>query len=164
MPHIWDFLSRFRPAGAPGAGRAAVPADRRRELESELGPVLALLDGPSAECAGIIAAAQRDAEQVIGAARSEADGIVSAARQQAAASVAGQVRQAVAAARTEAAAITAAGAAEAGAIRERARQRMAGLADRAVALVSELSRSNDGGHAPPWAKQPGAADPPGRPS
>ena len=53
MPHVRDFLSRFRPAGAPGAGRAAVPADRRRELESELGPVLMLLDGPSAECTEI---------------------------------------------------------------------------------------------------------------
>ena len=54
MPHMRDFLSRFRPAGAPGAGPAAVPADRRRELESELGPVLMLLDAPSAECSEIV--------------------------------------------------------------------------------------------------------------
>ena len=38
MPDLRDFLSRFRPAGAPGAARAGV------------GPVLALLGGTQAEC------------------------------------------------------------------------------------------------------------------
>jgi vacuolar-type H+-ATPase subunit H len=141
VPHVRDFLSRFRPAGSPGAGRAAVPADRRRELESELGPVLMLLDGPSAECTEIIRAAQRDAEQIVRAARSEADAIVSAARQRAAASVAELARQAVSAARAEAEAIVADGAAEAAAIRERTRQRLPALADRAVALVRDLAGS-----------------------
>ncbi len=139
MPHVRDFLSRFRAAGAPGAGRAAVPADRRRELESELGPVLMLLDGPSAECTEIVRAAQRDAEQIVRDARSEADAIVSAARRRAAASVAELVRQAVSAARTEADAIGAAGAAEAAAIRERTRQRLPALADRALALVRDIA-------------------------
>lgn len=141
MPYVRDFLSRFRPAGTPGAGRAAVPADRRRELESEVGPVLMLLDGPSAECSEIIMAAQRDAEQIVGEARSEADAIVSAARQRAAASVAGLVRQAVSAARAEAEAITADGTAEAAAIRERTRQRLPALADRAVALIRDIPGS-----------------------
>jgi hypothetical protein len=68
VPQLRDFLSRFRPAGAPGAARAAVPADRRRQLEAEVDPVLKLLDGPDAECTRIIAAARRDAEQAIAAA------------------------------------------------------------------------------------------------
>jgi hypothetical protein len=50
VPDLRDFLSRFRPAGAPGAALAGVPADRRRELEAEVGPVLALLAGTQAEC------------------------------------------------------------------------------------------------------------------
>jgi vacuolar-type H+-ATPase subunit H len=138
VPHMRDFLSRFRPAGAPGAGRAAVPADRRRQLESELGPVLMLLDGPSAEGSDVAAAAQRDAEHVLHLARAEADGIRAAAQHQAADSVAELVRAAVAAARAEAAAIASAGTAEAAAITERARQRLPFLTDRAVALVRNL--------------------------
>jgi vacuolar-type H+-ATPase subunit H len=138
VPHMRDFLSRFRPAGAPGAGRAAVPADQRRQLESELGPVLMLLDGPSTEDTAIVAAARRDAEQVLRLARSEADGIGAAARQRAAASIAELVQEEAAAGRAEAAAIASAGAAEAAAITERARQRLPLLADRAVTLVRNL--------------------------
>lgn len=138
MPHMRDFLSRFRPAGAPGAGRAAIPAGRRRELESELGPVLMLLDEPSAECSGIVTAAQRDAEQIVRLARDEADRIRSAGQQRASASVAELVREAIAAARAEATAITAAGAADAASISERALQRLPLLTDRAVALVRSL--------------------------
>jgi len=138
VPQMRDFLSRFRPAGSPGASRVAVPADRRRELESELGPVLMLLDGPSAERSGIVWAARRDAEQTLRHARTEADGIRAAAQQRAADSVADLVQEAVAAARTEAAAIASAGAAEAAAITTRARQRLPLLTDRAVALVRDI--------------------------
>jgi vacuolar-type H+-ATPase subunit H len=138
VPHMRDFLSRFRPAGAPGAGRAAVPADRRRQLESELGPVLMLLDGPGTEHSDIVAAARRDAEQILRLARSEADGIRAAAQQRGAASVVELVQEEAAAARAEAAAIASAGAAEAAAITERARQRLPLLTDRAVALVRNL--------------------------
>jgi vacuolar-type H+-ATPase subunit H len=138
VPHMRDFLSRFRPAGAPGAGRVAVPADRRRELESELGPVLMLLDGPSAERASIIAAARRDAELILRRARTEADGIRAAARQRAADTVADLVQREVAAARAEAAAIVSAGAGEAAAITERASQRLPTLAGRAVAFIRDI--------------------------
>ena len=140
MPPMPDFLSRFRPAGAPGAGRAAVPADRQRDRESELSPVLAALDGPGAECAGLVAAARRDAEQIVAAARSEADGIVSAARRRAAELVAELVQQAVSRAETEAASIVAAGAADAAAVRELAQQRIPALTARAVALVWEVGK------------------------
>lgn len=139
MPGVRDFLSRFRPAGAPGAGRAAVPADRRHELEAELGPVLALLDEPGATCADVIAAAQRDAEQAITVARSEAAAIVRAGRERATSIAAGLVQQAVAAAQAEAELIVAAGARDAASIRERARQRVPMLADRAVSLIRDLA-------------------------
>lgn len=162
MPGVWDFLSRFRPAGAPGAGRAAVPADRRREVESELGPVLLLLEGPSAECAEIIATAQQDAEQIVADARSEADSIRSAARRQAEAGIAELVQQAVSAARSEAAGITAAGAAEAAAIRERASRRLPAMADRAVRLVKTLGEPSDEHEVLPPPEQPAITKQPGR--
>ncbi len=138
MPHMRDFLSQFRPAGAPGAGRAAVPADRRRDRESELGPVLAALDGPGAECADLVAAAHRDAEQIVATARREADDIVSAAQRHAADLVAELVQQAVSSAQIAAVSIVAAGAADAAAVTERARQRLPVLTDRAVALLRDL--------------------------
>ncbi len=138
MPHMPDFLSRFRPAGAPGAGRAAVPADRQRDRESELTAVLAALDRPAAECADLLAAAQRDAEQIVAAARSEADDIVSTARLRAADLVAELVRQAVSSTEAEAVNIVAAGAADAAAVMDRAHERLPALAARAVALVWSL--------------------------
>jgi vacuolar-type H+-ATPase subunit H len=77
LPQIGDFLSRFRPAGAPGAAsRAGVPADRAAELAGELGPVLALLDATQAECARKVADAEREAERVIAAARAAAEQII----------------------------------------------------------------------------------------
>lgn len=143
MPRMRDFLSRFRPAGAPGAGRAAVPADRRRQLESELGPVLALLDAPNAECYGIIAAVQRDAGQIIEDARSDADAIRSAGRERAAGLTGDLVEQALAAAQAEAGAIITAGASDAAAIRERVRERVPALAGRAVRLIRDLAGPDD---------------------
>jgi vacuolar-type H+-ATPase subunit H len=138
VPPMLDFLSQFRPAGAPGAGRAAVPADRQRDRESELGPVLAALDAPGARCADLVAAAQRDAEQIVAAARSEADGIVAAARRRAADLVGELVQQAVSSVETEAASIVAAGAADAAAVRERAQRRLPALTAHAVALVWDV--------------------------
>jgi vacuolar-type H+-ATPase subunit H len=140
VPYVTDFLSRFRPAASPGAGRAAVPADRQRERESELGPVLAALDGPSAERADLVAKAQRDAEQIVAAARREAEEIVSAARRRAADLATELARRAVATADAEASAIVAAGAAEAAAVADRARQRLPALADRAVTLIRDLAQ------------------------
>jgi cell division septum initiation protein DivIVA len=76
MPAGRDFLSRFRPAGAPGAAaRAGVPADRARELAGELEPVLALLDGTHAECERIVAEARQQAARIVAAAREEASRI-----------------------------------------------------------------------------------------
>ena len=138
MPTMRDFLSRFRPSGTPG-GRAVVPANRRREREAELGPVLMMLDESSADGAAFVAAAQLEAEQIISAARDEAAGIVAAGRQQADATFARLVREATEAAHAEAGRVAAAGVAESAATTDRAGRRLPELAGRAVALVRGLS-------------------------
>jgi vacuolar-type H+-ATPase subunit H len=139
VPQVRDFLSRFRPAGSPGAARAGIPADRRSQLAAELEPLLELLDGPDAECAEIIAAAWRDADQITAAARNDATVLVSDARRRAA-EARGQILQdTVAAAQAEAANATAAAAAEAAATRDLAGQRLPVLADQAVAMIRELA-------------------------
>jgi len=143
VPQLRDFLSRLRPAGAPGAALAAVPAEPGRRLEAELGPVLTLLDGVDAECARLIAAAQRDAEGITAAARAEAASVASGAQQRAAA-VRQQTRHEIlAAARAEASATTASAGQQAGLMRELARQRLPGLAQRAVALIRDLPGVDD---------------------
>ena len=113
MPQLRDFLSRFRPAGAPGAARAAVPADQHLRLETELGPVLTLLDGLDAECAQLVAAAERDAGEIIAAARADAAALAADAVRRA-----GDIRrqassEVLAAARAQAADLTAGGARQA---------------------------------------------------
>lgn len=72
MAQVRDFLDRFRPAGAPGAAQAGVPADRVAEREAELQPVLALLDGVRSECERIIEEAHSEAASIAAAARDEA--------------------------------------------------------------------------------------------
>jgi len=138
MPPLRDFLSRFRPAGAPGAARAAVPADTSRELAAELDPVLRLLDGPDAECARMLAEARRDGQDMIAAARADAVAVAAEARQRAAAVRQETVRQILADARTEAADITARASRQAADERELARRRTLPLAQRAVAMIADL--------------------------
>ena len=81
-----------------------MPADRSRELEAELTPVLALLDGVDAECARIVAQARHDAEQIIAAARDEAAAVPADADQRARSARDEAAREILAAARAEAAA------------------------------------------------------------
>ena len=138
MPGLRDYLDRFRPAGAPGAGGAGVPADRSRELEAELTTVLALLDGVHAECAGIVAQARRDAERIVTAARGEAATMTADADQRARAARDEAAWEMLAAARAEAADTVARARQQALGIRERAEQRIPALAGRAVALVRGL--------------------------
>ena len=139
MAQLRDFLDRFRPAGAPGAAsRAAVPADRSRELEAELLPVLALLGDTHTECAGIVAQARDEAGQIVAAARAEAADSLAEAVRHAGAVRAQTVRQAVAVAEAETASMVAGARHEAGAVGELARQRIPVLADRAVGLVRAL--------------------------
>lgn len=145
MPQLHDFLSRFRAAGAPGAaGRAAVPADHARELETELLPVLASLDGTDARCAGILGRAREDAEGIVAAARAEAAALLREASQRAAAARADTVQYAVTAAQAEAAEAVASAHQQARQVAELAGQRVPALASRAVGLVRELGTGNRG--------------------
>jgi vacuolar-type H+-ATPase subunit H len=138
VPGLHDYLDRFRPAGAPGAGGTGVPADRSRELEAELTTVLALLDGVHAECAGVVAQARRDAERIVAAARAEAATMTADADRRARAARDEAAREVLAAARTEAADTVARARQQALRIRERAEQRIPALASRAVGLVRGL--------------------------
>ena len=140
LPQLRDFLERFRPAGAPGAARAGVPADRSRELEAELSPVLALLEGVDAECARIVAQARHDAGQIIAAARDEAAAGLADADQRARSARDEVMREILAVARAEAAAAVAEAARQASQERELAGQRIPVLAATAVGLVRELDR------------------------
>ena len=161
MAQLHDFLDRFRPAGAPGAaGRAAVPADRARQLDAELLPVLARLDGTDARCAGIIAQARDDAEQIVAAARAEAAALLSEAGQRAAAARADAVQHAVAAARADAAGAVASAREQARQVTELAGQRIPALAGRAVELVWHAGSGNPG-PADGWTGRRGE---PGRPA
>ncbi len=138
MPGLRDYLDRFRPAGAPGAGGTGVPADRPRELETELTTVLTLLDGVHAECTGIVAKARRDAERMVAAARGEAAAVADDADRRARAARERAAREVLAAARTEAIGTVAHAEKQALRVRERARQRIPALASRAVGLVRGL--------------------------
>lgn len=139
MADLRDFLARFRPAGAPGAARAGVPADRSAELEAELGPVLALLAGTEAECGRLIEQARRDAARVTDQARAEAAAISAAAGRRAAAAREQAGRQAVAAARDEAAMAAQDAERQAARIREIAAQRMPALVGQAVDMIRRLT-------------------------
>jgi regulator of protease activity HflC (stomatin/prohibitin superfamily) len=138
MPQLRDFLDRFRPAGSPGAARAGVPADRSRELQTEVSPVLALLDGTNAERDRIIAQARRQAEQVTAAARAEAVVIAAAAAQRAEQAREEAGRQVMALALDEAAQSVAGARHQALQIRELARQRMPALVRLAIEEIRQL--------------------------
>lgn len=160
MPQLRDFLDRFRPAGAPGAAaRAAVPVDRRGELEAELGPVLALLDSVDAECAHMVAQARYEAARITAAAREEAAAQLRDADRRAAAVRAEAVQEAQAAARGEAAGAVARARREARQVRELAGQRTPALVSRAVALVRDLGT----GELRPAVGWPDRRSEPGRP-
>ncbi len=138
VPDLRDFLSRFSPAGAPGAARAGVPADRRRELETEVGPVLALLAGTQAECEGIIARARVDAGRLAAEAGAEAAAIAADARLRAAAAREDADRRVTAEARDEAAAAIRDAERQATRTRELAARRMPALVGRAVDMIRRL--------------------------
>jgi len=138
VPGLRDYLDRFRPAGAPGAGGTAVPADRSRELQAELTAVLALLDGVHAECASVIAQARRDAERIVAAARGEAATVADGADKRARAAREEAAREVLAAAQAEAVGTVARADQQAMRVHDRSRQRIPALANRAVGLVRDL--------------------------
>lgn len=104
LPQLGDFLSRFRPAGAPGAAtRAGVPADREAERAAELEPVLGLLAGTEQECAAITTAAGLEADRIVAGARTDAAAIRAQAARDAAVAREEAAARVLAAAREQAA-------------------------------------------------------------
>jgi hypothetical protein len=139
MPPLRDFLTRFRPAGSPGAAaRAGVPADRSGELAAEVAPVLARLDDTEAERERLIAQARREAEQIVAAARSAAEAIDADAARHAGTVREQAAQRVMAAARNQAARTTQAATQQAAQIRELARQRIPALASRIVGTIRQL--------------------------
>jgi len=138
VPDLRDFLSRFRPAGAPGAARAGVPADRRSELAAEVGPVLALLTGTQAECERIVAQAGRDAAQLTAEATTEAAAIAADAEPRAAGGREEAAGRVMTAARDEAATAVRDAERQAAGISELAGRRMPALVGRAVETIRRL--------------------------
>jgi flagellar biosynthesis/type III secretory pathway protein FliH len=143
VPQLRDFLSRFRPAGAPGAAaRAAVPLDRARELAAEVVPVLTLLDGTQAECEQIVGRARRDADAIIAAARAKAAATIADGDQRASATREEAARQVAAAAAAAAAAMVADAEQEAARIRARAGQRIPALVGAALREIRQLAAAD----------------------
>jgi vacuolar-type H+-ATPase subunit H len=139
VPPLRDFLTRFRPAGSPGAAaRAGVPADRSGELEAEVAPVLARLDDTEAEHERLIAQARRDAEQIVADARSAADAITADAAQRAETVREQAAQQVMIAARKQAASTTQVATQQAAQTRELARQRMPALVSCVVGTIRQL--------------------------
>lgn len=100
-----DFLSRFKPAAAPGsASRAGVPADRAAQLAEELSPVLEMLARTRERCAAITADSEKEAARVMRRAADRAAAITVEGSQRAAAARDAAVREIVAAAQAQAAA------------------------------------------------------------
>ena len=139
MPQLRDFLAHLRPAGAPGAAaRTGGPAERSRELEAEVGPVLALLEGAAAEREQIIAQARREAEEITAAARAEAAAIAADADRRARAARAEAARQAIALAREETARSVDSALRQAVRTRELAGRRMPALVSHTVDAIRQL--------------------------
>jgi F0F1-type ATP synthase membrane subunit b/b' len=139
MPPLRDFLTRFRPAGSPGAAaRAGVPADRSGELESEVGPALALLADAEAERERIIAQARREADQIVAEARSAADAVAGDAAQRAETIREQAARQVLTAAREQAVRTVQEAGQQAAQIRELARQRTPALVSHVIGAISQL--------------------------
>ncbi|MGV9346953.1 hypothetical protein ACWDSD_19465 [Streptomyces spiralis] len=139
-----EFLARFRPAGAPGAVVAGVPADRAAERAAELEPSLACLSDVQQEVARIRASADREAEAIRQDAARQAAAMVAAARARVA-----QVRREAAepvrdAAEGDVRDIRVAGARATEQVYERARERMAALVDRVVTDALRISDRPEG--------------------
>jgi len=139
MPPLRDFLTRFRPAGSPGAAaRAGIPADRSGELEAEVAPVLGRLAGAEAERERLIAQARCEAEQILAAAQSTADAITADAAQRTEAIREQAARQVLTAAQQQSARAVQDARQQALQTRELARQRMPALVSRIVGAISQL--------------------------
>lgn len=143
MPDIRAFLERFRPAGAPGAAAAAVPADRRTTLAAELEPVFALLDDAEEECRRLLDEAEARAQSIRRAAGDEAAALVEQAHADAAAERATAAATVRKAAEEEREALAAAAEEEARRIDAVAGERLPDLVARALRSVDPGGRPGE---------------------
>jgi hypothetical protein len=145
---IRELLSRFRPAGAPGAaGRAAVPADRLAEHSAELAAIFDLLAATHAEAARIRTAAAVAAERRNREANEEALRIVAAARARADAERAAAFAAARADAETAGGALVDQARRDADEIRQRVDRRLAEYVARLVAVARREAAGQQSGTA-----------------
>jgi F0F1-type ATP synthase membrane subunit b/b' len=145
VPQLGDYLSRFRPAGAPGAAaRAGVPADRAAEASAELAPVLARLAETESECNRIVAQAHVQALGITDGARAEAAAIRASGKQRAQAARAKAADAVIVAARAEAAEITRAAAELAASRAGPADEDIQNLIRTAVRMVQSMPDSEPG--------------------
>jgi hypothetical protein len=143
VPRLRDFLQRFRPAGAPGAAAAAVPADRRTELAAELEPIFARFSAFEEERGRLLAAAADAADRLRAAGREQAAALVADARGRSAAERAAAAAQVRSAGAAGDAALVAEARAEAEAVRQRAVARLPVLVDDAVGSVRALAGKDE---------------------
>jgi vacuolar-type H+-ATPase subunit H len=80
---LGSILRRFRFHGVPGAAGFGVPVDREAQLDTELLPVLALLDAEQRHASALVVEAEREARVRTDAAEVEAQMIVAEACAQA---------------------------------------------------------------------------------
>jgi hypothetical protein len=132
-----DFLTRFRPVGAPGPGTAAgVPVDRSAEVSAELEPPLALLRQAEDEAQRVRERAAAEADRRRRTAEALAEETVARARAGAAQVRARSAERVRLAAGARAAELIETSERDARRVRRRAQERMPALVDRVVAAVS----------------------------
>jgi vacuolar-type H+-ATPase subunit H len=117
--------------------------DRVRELEAEVAPVLALLDGARGECDQIVGQARRDADGIVSAARGEAAAIGADGDQRASAARDAAARRLTSAAVTDATAMVAAAQREADRIRTLTGQRMPAMVGLALGEIRQFLLAAD---------------------
>ena len=138
MAGLRDFLTRFRPAGAPGrAAPGGVPVDRSAELAAELEPPLELMEQAEAEARALRERAAEEADALRRQAYRRAEEMVRQARARAPGVQRRTAEEIVRAAERQAAELVEAAGQEAAEVRRAAGARMGTVADRAVALVLE---------------------------
>ena len=136
MPMLQEWLRRFRLSGVPGApATAGVPRDMASSLEAELRPLLAQLGEAEQRTQGIEDRFDAMTRQLLADAKASADKLVADARLQAGVERDRAIAERSAAADRERSDLLRDAEAEAAAVREQSARELAGLVDRAIALV-----------------------------
>jgi vacuolar-type H+-ATPase subunit H len=149
MPALGEILRRFRFHGVPGAPTAAaVPSDRTAELEGELAPVFAALEGAQRSAGDATAHAEERARARRAEAAAEGQRIVAEARAGVAAARDEAASARLAAGEEECRRVRAAGQAEAARVRRVAAQRSDALVELVVAHVLALTGTPRGEEQP----------------